>query len=156
MHHIPGVAIGDCGEQLLHHNGCLDFREVFHLDNAIKEFSARAEFRDEVHIGMVLIELIQFDYIGMIEMRENVDFTGNGGIAEVCAAFFGDALQGSFLLRDRVEHQLHFSKRTLPQHLLHMIPFVESALSFDHKPTRLYADVLARWLLYRLPRLTTL
>jgi hypothetical protein len=60
------VAVVDCREYLLDEEGCWLFWEWLLFCNLIEEFSSSTQFGDNVEELFILIELIDFDDIGMI------------------------------------------------------------------------------------------
>jgi len=56
---------------LLEDLGCLFFCEIFVFDYGVEEFTTLTDFRNQIHVPIVLEIFIEFEHVWMIKLLEN-------------------------------------------------------------------------------------
>lgn len=56
-----------------HDLGCIDFSEAFDFGNPVKQLAALDVLGDQVEVKLVLIELVDSHYVGVVQLLEHLD-----------------------------------------------------------------------------------
>jgi hypothetical protein len=115
------VAVVDRRQDLAHVLCCLFLGERVELLYFVEELSSRAVLLDEVVVFVVLVELDEFDDVGMVETLEDAHLGQQFLSGLLLHGRLLDHLHGADDLGLLVRDETHLAVRTLAQHLPHLV-----------------------------------
>ena len=78
MTNVAVVAVLDGVTDLEHQHSRVGLAIVTTCNDAVKELSARAEFRDQMQVAMALTHVVELDNVGMVQRFQDIDLTSHG------------------------------------------------------------------------------
>ena len=73
MCNIAAVAVGDCLQNLLSHNTRFVFSEYASRRDLLEQLAAVAQLSDEEDVALILVDLVEPNDVGMVEVLQDVD-----------------------------------------------------------------------------------
>ena len=112
MANIVVMAVGNGRHQLGEHHSSRLLSEMVLFHYKVKELPTLAELSDNIEIGVILVEFLDFEHVGVVDFSQQVDLVDQLLLLDLGLSLLVDNLDRHFLACHIVNGLSAFSKGT--------------------------------------------